>query len=183
MQASHILGSYSPESIVVVLANDKFSHTVSGFADGTFVEITRMVPHATLYTGADASNVRVVRAVKNCEVTLTLHQSSESNDILSQLLIRDEETRSGEDIFSITIKDLSGRTVASSGAAFIGTSPDIGFGTDVSERAWVLQAINMQIFEGGNGKFTTAGWDTINSLGETPNEIWSPANDSFTPVP
>ena len=182
MQASHILGTYSPESVVVVISNNKFTHTVSGFADGQFINITRQIPHATLYVGADASNVRVVRAVKNCEVTMTLHQSSESNDILSQLLIMDEETRSGEDCFSITIKDTSGRTVASSGVAFIGTSPDVGFGTEVGERAWVIQAINMQIFEGGNGKFTTAGWNTINELGHNPADVWNPANDSFTPV-
>lgn len=183
MQASHILGSYSPESVVVVISNNKFSHTVNGFIDGTFINITRVIPHATLYTGADASNVRVVRGVKNCDVTMTLHQSSESNDVLSQLLIMDEETRSGEDIFAITVKDLSGRTVASSSAVFIGTSPDIGFGTDVSERAWVLHAINMQVFEGGNGKFTTDGWATVNGLGHTPDDVWNPANDSFTPVP
>lgn len=183
MQASHILGSYSPESVTVVLSNNKFTHTVSGFADGTFINITRTIPHATLYTGADASNVRVVRAVKNCEVTLTLHQSSESNDILSQLLIMDEDTRSGEDIFTMTIKDTSGRTVAQSDAVFIGTSPDVGFGVEVGERAWVLQAINMNIYEGGNGKFTTAGWETITSLSdEAPNDVWNPANDSFTPV-
>lgn len=183
MEASHILGSYSPESVLVVLSNNKFTHTVSGFVDGTFINITRIIPHATLYTGADASNVRVVRAVKNCDVTLTLHQSSETNDVLSQLLILDEASRSGEDIFSITIKDLSGRTVASSGGVFIGTSPDIGFGTEVSERPWILHAINMQIFEGGNGKFTTPTWDTVNALGFTPNEVWNPANAGFTPVP
>lgn len=183
MQVSHILGSYSPESVNVIISNHKFTHTFSGFAEGQFINITRTVPHATLYVGADASNVRVVRAVKNCEVTITLHQSSESNDILSQLLKLDERSRSGEDIFSITIKDLSGRTKAQSGAAFIGTSPDVGFGVEVSERPWVLQAINMDIFEGGNGKFSTAGWETITNLSEVaPNEIWSPSSDSFTPV-
>lgn len=182
MEANNILGSYSPESVVVVIGNNKFSHALSGYVDGTFINIARVIPHATLYTGADASNVRVVRAVKNCDVTLTLHQSSESNDVLSQLLILDEQSRSGEDIFSITIKDLSGRTVASSGSAFIGTSPDVGFGTEVSERAWVLHAINMQIFEGGNGKITPSTFSTLSSLGYTPDEVWNPSNDTFTPV-
>lgn len=182
MEANNILGSYSPESVVVVLSNNKFSHSMSGYVDGTFINITRNIPHATLYTGADASNVRVVRAVKNCDVTLTLHQSSESNDVLSQLLILDEESRSGEDIFAITIKDLSGRTVASSESAFIGTSPDIAFGTEVSERPWVLHAINMKIFEGGNGKFTPATLATVTSLGYTPDEVWNPSTDTFTPV-
>lgn len=183
MEAAHILGSYSPESVVIVLSNGKFSHTLSGYADGTFISLARVIPHATLYTGADASNVRVVRAVRNFDITLTLHQSSESNDVLSQLLILDEDTRSGEDIFSITIKDLSGRTVASSGIAFIGAEPEFGFGTEVEERTWTIHAVNMEVFIGGNGKFTTGGYEAATGLGADVDEIWSPTNDEFTPVP
>lgn len=171
---TNILASYSPEDISVVLSNDLFTHTVSGYVDGTFLNISRVIPSATLYTGADGSNARVVRAVKNCDVTLTLHSTAESNDILSQLHIRDQDSRDGRDTFSITIKDTIGRTVASAGTAFIGTSPDIDFGTEISERDWVLHAIGMSIFEGGNGKFSTDGWNTINALGVAPDNFWSP---------
>jgi len=45
---SEILASYSPEDVVVVLANGQFSHVINGFADGTFVGITREVPASTL---------------------------------------------------------------------------------------------------------------------------------------
>ena len=173
MEASNILGTYSPESVQVVLSNAKFTHTMSGFTDGTFINIARVIPHATLYTGADASNVRVVRAVRNCDITFTLHQSSESNDVLSQLLRLDEDSRSGEDIFTMTIKDSSGRTVASSGSVFIGTIPEAGFGTDISDRDWLLHAINVDIVYGGNGKMTPAGFSTVNSLGGSVAEDWA----------
>lgn len=178
MAANNILATYSPESVVIIISNNTsggagFTHTVSGYADGDFINIVRTIPHATLYTGADASNARVVRAVKNCEVTLTLHQASESNDVFSQLLILDEESRNGRDVFQITIKDTSGRTVASSSAAFIGTSPDVGFGVELGTRDWVLQAINMSIFEGGNGKFTPPTLGTLTSLGNTPDDYWN----------
>ena len=171
---SNILATYSPESVVVVISNDKFTHTISGYADGTFLNITRLVDHATLYNGADATNARVVRAVKNCDVTLTLHQASESNDVLSQLLLLDEQSRDGSDVFSITIRDTTGRTVASTSAAFIGTSPDIGMGTDIGERDWVLRAINLNIHAGGNGKFTPETAEQVAALGYVPDQIWNP---------
>ena len=169
---SNILATYSPESVVITIGNDKFVHTISGYADGTFLNITRLVDHATLYNGADATNARVVRAVKNCDITLTLHQASESNDVLSQLLILDEDSRDGSDVFYITIKDNSGRTVASSPAAFIGTPPDIGMGTDITERDWVLRAIKLDIFAGGNGKFTADTFGQVSTLGYTPDPVW-----------
>lgn len=171
---STILASYSPESISVVIAGDGFSYTVSGYADGTFLQISRLVPHAELYTGADGSNARVVRAVKNCDVTLTLHHASEANDVFSQLLRNDEDTRDGTALFSLTIKDLTGRTVASSPVCFIGTSPDISFDTGITERDWVLKSIALDIHEGGNGKFTQDTYDVVTGLGYTPNSFWNP---------
>lgn len=174
MAVDQILSSYSPESVVIVIGNNNFSHTINGYADGTFISMARTVPHATLYTGADGSNARVVRAVRNYDITLTLHQASESNDVLSQLLIRDEDSRNGDDVFYITIKDTSGRTVASSPSAFIGTTPDVSFGTELTEVAWVIHAIGMDFYSGGNGRFTGATWDTMVDLGRTPDEAWNP---------
>jgi len=182
MAVNQILATYSPESVIVVIGNDKFSHTISGYADGTFLTLTRVIPHATLYTGADASNAMVVRKVRNYDITLTLHQASESNDVLSQLLRLDEESRNGDDIFYITIKDTSGRTVASASSAFIGTDPDQSFGVELSENAWVIHAVGMDVFFGGNGRFTGATWDTMTDLGRTPDEVWNP-NDSNPAVP
>jgi len=180
---NQILASYSPESVIIVIGNDKFSHTINGYADGSFLTISRVVPHATLYTGADATNVRVVRKVRNYDITLTLHQASESNDVLSQLLMLDEESRNGDDIFYITIKDTSGRTVASSSSAFIGTDPEYSFGVDLAETAWVIHAVGMELVAGGNGKFTGATWDTLNDLGRTPDAVWSPTNTNNPAVP
>lgn len=169
---TQILASYSPEDTQIVLSNSMFTHTISGYADGTFITVSRVIPHATLYTGADGSNARVVRAVKNCDVTLTLHNAAESNDILSQLLLRDEESRDGRDTFSITIKDNLGRTVASAGTAFIGTSPDTAYGIEITEVDWGLHAIGMSIYQGGNGKLSPEAWDTLTALGGTPDERW-----------
>jgi len=167
-----ILASYSPESVVVVISNDKMQHVITGMAEGSFLNISRVIPHATLYTGADGSNVRVTRNVKNCDITLTLHQGSESNDVLSQLLIMDEESRNLDNIFNITIRDTSGRSVFTSPSAFIGTVPDSGFAAEASEREWILHAVGMDTVIGGNGKFTASTQTTLEELGVQVDDYW-----------
>lgn len=178
--ATDILGTYSPESVIIVISNDKFQHVINGYADGTFLNITRVIPHATLYTGADATNVRVTRNVTNVDISLTLHQGSESNDVLSRLLRRDEESRNLDEIFQITVRDTSGRFSLSSNSAFIGTPADSGFGADIETRDWTLHAVGSDIHMGGNSKFTNATAGTLADLGQTFDDYWRPVNAAGT---
>ena len=172
--AKDILATYSPEDVVVILHNTKFSHQISGYTEGSFLEVERIIPHAALTNGADGTNARVVRAVKNCDISLTLMQTSESNDILSQLLVLDEGSRDGSDVFAITIKDNTGRTVMSSAAAFIGTVPNVSFSQEVSDRPWIIHAIHMVEHIGGNGRFTPDSSTTASELGLEFEDRWRP---------
>lgn len=174
MATKEILATYSPEDVVIVLSNDKFSHVISGYTEGEFISVTRTVPHATLQNGADGTNARVVRAVKNCDITLTLMSSGESNDILSQLLVLDEGSRDGSDTFSITIKDNTGRTVMSSPQVFIGSNPDVTFGIEVTDRVWTLHAIHLTTHAGGNGRMSPDAFESATDLGYTPDQRWQP---------
>ena len=175
--AKEVLGSYSPEDVVVILHNSKFSHQISGYTEGSFLEITRVVPHATPYNGADGTNARVVRAVKNADITLTLHQSGESNDVLSALLVADEASRNGDDIFAITIKDTSGRSIYSSAQAYIGTTPDAGFAQEIADRAWTIHAINLSQHLGGNARLTPDAAGALSDLGHTVEDRWQVTED------
>lgn len=173
MATNATLGTYSPEDVTVVISNDNFSHTMSGFADGSFLTITRVIPAATLYTGADASSARVLRRVKNLDITAVLHQSSETNDVLSQLQRMDEEAHNNENLFSITIKDNMGRSVFSSNLCFIGTVADGEFATDLSTRSWVLHSVGGEMFNGGNAKLNPGTAATLQDLGNTPDSYWT----------
>ena len=174
MATKEILATYSPEDVTVILSNGSFTHIMNGFTEGSFLTVTRLVDHATLQNGGDGSNARVVRAVKNCDVTSTLMATSESNDVLSQLLINDEATRDGSACFTLTIKDNTGRTVMSSPQAFIGTNPDIDFGIEVTDRAWVLKAVHLEIHSGGNGKLSPDAAQTLSDLGYVVDPRWNP---------
>lgn len=43
MAGDILIGNYSPESVVVILSKGDFVHQVTGFADGTFINATRLV--------------------------------------------------------------------------------------------------------------------------------------------
>lgn len=172
--ASEILSTYSPEDVYVVLANDSFSYTLTGFVDGTFINIVREVPASTLYVGGALSNARTVRANKASSVTFSIMQTSDDNDVLSQLLSNDEVARDNTWLFSLTIKDGTGRSLWFSPQAFIGTEPDRSFSTGVEARDWVIQCVSLSGTQGGNGKFTPDSAGALTALGGTVEPKWAP---------
>ncbi len=172
MSQSKILGSYSPENVSVVITHPQVNHVVGGFVEGTFVSISKANPHATLYTGADLSNARVIRRNKGGTITVHLHQASESNDVLSYLLQKDEENADGTWLFGMTIKDELGRSVFYSPVCFINSPPEASFGVDIGDRTWVIQAVSIDQIQGGNGKFSPDTAATLTELGAAPEAKW-----------
>lgn len=169
-----ILGSYAPEDLIIILQNEFFTHSVSGFAEGTFVNVSRIVPPSTLYTGSDNTAVRVVRSNKGSNIALTLHQGSESNDVLSQALIMDEQTKDGTWLFSVLIKDGTGRSLFHSPKAFIANTPNTTFGSEIDTREWTLHCITLDSFIGGNGQLSDDAYRTLQGMGATPDPRWAP---------
>ena len=170
--ATYNLGNYSPEDVVMIISNDKFSHTISGLADGTFISYSREVPRASLYTGADLSAARVLRRNKAGTVTLTLHQAGESNDVLSELARKDEEAHNNDWLFSVNIKDLLGRSVFFAPQAFIGNDPDVTYSTDLETREWTIQVMNVERHFGGNSKLSPDNVSILTDLGYDVEERW-----------
>lgn len=177
MANTSILGTYSPEDVVCIISNDNFVHTLSGFTDGTFLSITRVTPGSTLYTGADGTNARTIRDVRNLDITFTLHQSAESNDVLTQLFELDAAARNNSHLFNITIRDNTGRTLISSPTCFIGTSPDVDFATDISDRQWVLHSVGSKVNVGGNARLTQGAYDAITNLDGDVDSYWQPRSN------
>ena len=166
------IGNYSPEDVVMIIANDKFSHTVSGIVEGTFISFERTVPRSTLTVGADLHAARVLRRNKSGIVTLTLMQSSETNDILSELARLDEEAHNNDWLFNVTIKDTLGRSVFFAPQAFLGNDPMTEYGVELSNREWTLNVINVQRHTGGNSKLSPDNQATLESFGYTVDDQW-----------
>ena len=171
--ASQNLANYSPEDVVMILSNDIFgSHVISGTAEGTFISYERSVDRATLVVGSDLSAARVLRRNKSGTVTLTLMQSAESNDVLSMIAQRDEEAHDNSYLFSLTIKDLSGRSVFFAPDAFIGNDPSDSYGDTLGTRDWAITVTGVERHFGGNSKLNPENQATLEALGYTVEDKW-----------
>lgn len=164
MADDSLLGTYSPEEIQVVISVADQVHVVSGFADGSFINITRQTPASELYVGADLSAGRTKRRNKASVIDITLAQYSASNDVFQRIQIMDEEDATDAYVFALTIKDNSGRTVAFSNQAFIATTPDVTFDTTMGTRAWQISAVSMVTHYGGNAKLSDPTVSILDTL-------------------
>jgi len=140
------VSTFDPKSVVVTIGGIP----MSGYADGTFLEITADNQQFTKVTGADGYTTRIKSNNYGGVMTLTLAQSSFSNDALSVILNADRLSNAG--VVPILIKDLSGTTVVFSATGWIQQFPDISFGNEMNNRAWAIELAEIDIFIGGNGE-------------------------------
>lgn len=138
--------TFDPKSVIITIGNIP----MSGFADGTFLEVTADTQQFTKVIGADGYATRVKTNNYGGVLTLTISQSSPSNDALSALLTADRVSNAG--VVPILIKDLSGSTILFSASGWIQQFPDITFGNTINNRAWVFDLAEMDMFIGGNGE-------------------------------
>lgn len=121
---------------------------IEGFADGTFVTVARNNQSWNMQIGSDGEGLRAKSNDKGGTVTITLMQSSLSNDALSALSILDEA--SGDGVGPFLLKDNSGRSICSAQTAWIQKPTDVEMAREASTREWVLETDLLTIFAGGN---------------------------------
>lgn len=172
--ASQYTSTFAPNDVTVVISQGDFSHVVSGFSEDSIVSIERNSDTFSLYTGADDTNTRIYQANTSGLVTLPLQQTSNSNDILSQLYDNDRATRDSSGMFSLTIKDNSGRSLFFANEAFIARVPDASFGNTMQLREWQIQAVRLDVKFGGNAYFTPEDQAALEQLGGQVEDKWLP---------
>lgn len=138
--------TYDPKAVVITIGGVP----MSGFSDGTFLEITRNAQAFTLVVGADGTATRVKSNNTSGTMTVTLKQSSPSNDVLSAFAQADALSNAG--VVPILVKDLSGNSIYFSATGWVQKLPDSTFGPDVADRAWVFDLSDVDIFVGSNGE-------------------------------
>jgi len=118
-----------------------------GFSEDK-ISIVRDNPAWEMVIGADGESTRVKSNDRSGTITLTLQQSSPSNDDLSTVALADETSNGG--LLPLFIKDNLGTTVASAASAYIEQIPEASFGKTQNDRVWVLKTDNLVVFLGGN---------------------------------
>jgi len=141
------LSTYDPEKVDVIIGGA----IMSGFADGTFVSIERDEDTFTKVTGADGRTSRAKSANKSGRVTLTLQQTSLSNNVLSGFALEDEVTSKA--IKAILIRDSLGSTNIASGAGWVVKPASVEFSKEISNREWTIDCADLFMGVGGNPTF------------------------------
>ncbi len=99
---SNRTSSYNPADTDVTIGGV----TITGFAEGTGIEIERDEDSFTKQTGSNGEVTRILRNNRGAKVILTLLQGSESNLVLSNFLNIDENSGAGS--VPLMIKDNNG---------------------------------------------------------------------------
>jgi len=138
------LRTYDPGEVLVLIA----AIPISGFSDGTFVRVERSSDAFTKIEGVDGIISRSPNTDRSGTVSITLSQTSPSNDFLYGLAIADELSNAG--VVPIFIRDRSGRSIFVSGFGWIRKVPSMEYSKSDSNREWMIDAVNLNMFGGGN---------------------------------
>lgn len=136
--------TYNPKRVQLAIG----PHIVTGFADGTFIQVDRNADQFQVVVGADGEAARAASADKSGTVTVTLMQTSASNDFLSAALNTDELTNLNT--MPLLMKDISGRTLVQAAEGWVKKYATIEMGKEIVSREWVFETGELLITEGGN---------------------------------
>jgi hypothetical protein len=121
---------YSPSDIKFIFGGVE----ITGLADGTFLGLEFGSDRFMKTVGADGSVVRTRSADESAVITLTLLQSSISNDILNAFDAADFEGLTGA--LPMIIKDANGNSLYTADKCWISKRPSVEFGKELGTRAW-----------------------------------------------
>lgn len=139
--------TYSPSDVTITVAG---LYSVTGYAEGTFIRITKDTQQVSTVRAMDGTVSRIKSPDTGWKVEITLAQSSSGNDIFSTLWNVDKVTGMGK--FPLFIKDGSGSTMFMAATAWIEEVPDIIFSNQMQDRTWRFAATDVIVNVGGNDK-------------------------------
>lgn len=139
-----MLHTYDPKNVSLIVGGV----TIKGYADGTFINAERNEQAFNLKVGASGEGARAKSNNKSGKVTITLLQTSSSNDSLTAFAAADELSNTG--VVPILIRDNSGRTLITALSSWVQKYANSEFGKEISNRVWIIETDELNIFVGGN---------------------------------
>jgi len=119
---------------------------VRGFASGSMITVARANDGFAMDVGSQGDVTRVRSRDKTGTITLRLQAASPTNDLLSALVLLDEQTGLGYGPASLT--NLNETTIVESPWSWIQKWPDIEQASDASVREWVFGCAELSPFAG-----------------------------------
>ena len=124
--------------------------TFAGYADGSWLKVEMESDDYGDAAGTDGTVVRNKTNDGRATVTVSLLQSSSTNNALSALRVLGLTQPNGGSIVPFGLKDLNGTTLCAAAHAWILRAPDQEFDRGAKSRDWKIRCADMKIFVGGN---------------------------------
>lgn len=152
--------NYCPDDVNVLVAGIV---QLKGFVDGTFVNVTKDLNSFTTKRTPDGTTARIYNNDSNYTLQVTLHNGSESNDLLTKLWQADQITK-GRGKFPIFVKDLSGTDLFFCLTAWIESTPAMIKSVGIDGRTWTIRCAQCVINYGSNIEPSSAVDDVVNVI-------------------
>ena len=136
--------TYSPSEVQLTFGG----YTVTGWQS---ISITRSVDAFKPVRGIRGKHTRVRSIDTSCTITVTILQTSMSNDVLCRIHDLDLEYGSGR--IELLLKDMGGTGIFSSAEAYVLGYPEVVYSGEFEYRQWRLFCQNTGNYTiGGNGQ-------------------------------
>jgi hypothetical protein len=132
-----LLVTYDPKKVILTFG----ATPISGYSEDSMIEVAKSAEGFTRKEGADGAVVRSKKATDCHDVTITLDQTSLSNNVLSIQAALDKATGAG--MLPLTITDVNSGAVKMWPQAWVEKPQSEGFAAEAGEREWVFHTGNI----------------------------------------
>ncbi len=136
---------YNADEVTLMIGNVLIE---SGFADGEFLSYEHVSDQVTSVAGTDGEVAISRNRDPRVNITITLLQTSDGNDILSGLHAL-RRAPGGAFVAPFTIRDRNGRSLHE-GRCWIKKPAPVRYDRSATSRQWALEGVEQYGFVGGN---------------------------------
>lgn len=136
--------TYRPADVTLVFAGVP----ITGFAEGTMITVAKASDGFNLNMGSTGTGARAQSHDESGTITFRLQQTAEVNAALTAL--HEADKASGNGVFPVGMKDLSGADTVAAQTAWITKIPDMEYSNEINAREWVIASDNLVMAPGGN---------------------------------
>lgn len=137
--------THDPKDIIFTV-NGKI---ISDFPKGTFLTVERDEDSFSFQPNVDGGGTRSMNHNRAGKFIFTLARNSDSNQILSTLMLIDEQTGAGT--FSVLVKDNRGSSLHAAETAWVVKPAKAEYADEATGREWTLQTDDLITNIGGLG--------------------------------
>ena len=125
--------TYNPKEVTMALG----THIVTGYAEDSFITIEPMGNGTSSKVGCDGEVTRSIDPDERYTIKVVVGQNSPTNKFLQETYMKDKKT--GEELFSVLVKDLKGETSFSAAQAWVTKPMSFSRGKEAGDVEWTLE--------------------------------------------